>query len=330
MYPELNEKEKSLVEKEAFDYGYDMFCAQLRIDNSRIRYEELKDHAQKGYDFARYKRVAHKKPSPILKKWFSIRGRCLGFREFDLSVDDIKNAIKDTRFALCPVTGKPLKSGEQNGEDWSIDRVNSSKGYTEDNIIVLSSDANKAKDDLDIEGIIRVATSRRLMSLYPYNQINEASWHRMCVTFNSLVKGLGDVPFCKMISDDHQHLAATNLVIMSTHVKLGPINELCRALSADIGKSKFDKIVKYVCQRQKRVATLSSGRIDVEMAVLRSEKAKKILSSVFDVMKSDEKYDKLLMNAHYSINIPDHFFFRCESEKEPQKERRHTSEALAI
>ena len=59
-------------------------------------------------------------------------------REFDLVIEDI--TIPD----ICPALGTPMKSP-------SIDRKDNNKGYTKDNIMVISRRANVIKSDATIE-----------------------------------------------------------------------------------------------------------------------------------------------------------------------------------
>lgn len=67
--------------------------------------------------------------------------------EFSLSKDDI--VIPD----VCPVFGFPLKREKCN--QWktspSIDRIDNTKGYTADNIIVVSRRANILKRDATVD-----------------------------------------------------------------------------------------------------------------------------------------------------------------------------------
>jgi len=74
--------------------------------------------------------------------------------DFDLSLEDI--VIPD----VCPVLGIPLKlevgrkGGDANGP--SLDRINSYKGYTKDNVWVISKKANMCKSDLTLEQLERM------------------------------------------------------------------------------------------------------------------------------------------------------------------------------
>ena len=63
--------------------------------------------------------------------------------EFTLKLEDI--VIPE----ICPVFGRPIIYGDT---DWtaSIDRIDSEKGYTPDNIVIISNKANRAKNNLTL------------------------------------------------------------------------------------------------------------------------------------------------------------------------------------
>jgi len=322
----LNAKNIQIIEKEAFNFGYDMYCAKLRIENCHIRSDDLKVNAKKGYSFAKLKHVNRKKSDPVVKKWLSIRARCLGFRECSLTLEEVGHLF-DQVGQLCPITSETLMSGQKDGSDWSIDRIDSSKGYTFDNVIVMSAAANQAKADLDPEGIVRVATSKKLMSQAPHNKISETSWHRMCSGFNNLVEAYVDVPFCQMIEDDNQQLSATNLVmgIGRYAEKHHHVRPLFKELEKDIGKAKVDAMVKCIRQRHKKILLRHRDHSAMAKCVLESDKIKKILNFVFDVMKKDKKYDKLFMSAFYSFLMTDGHLFRNDPAKDFDKKRDNLS-----
>lgn len=58
----------------------------------------------------------------------------------------------------CPALGIPLEFGSGNRDNSpSIDRLDSSRGYTPDNIIVVSSRANRLKNNATVEELRLVA-----------------------------------------------------------------------------------------------------------------------------------------------------------------------------
>ena len=65
---------------------------------------------------------------------------------FNLTVSD----LNELSFPItCPVLGIPLSFNRGTPEDnsYSIDRIDSSKGYQPDNIVVVSNRANKLKSN---------------------------------------------------------------------------------------------------------------------------------------------------------------------------------------
>lgn len=82
-----------------------------------------------------------------------VRAKILN-REFNLEVDDIKIPTH------CPILGVKLTTkigsgGAQNSP--SLDRINSTKGYTKDNIQVISSMANRMKSDASKDQLLTFA-----------------------------------------------------------------------------------------------------------------------------------------------------------------------------
>lgn len=76
--------------------------------------------------------------------------------QFDLTPTDIDEiGIPIT----CPVLGIPLYFHREKVQDDSIsfDRIDSSKGYTVDNLIVTSYRANRLKSDASLQELRRIA-----------------------------------------------------------------------------------------------------------------------------------------------------------------------------
>lgn len=73
--------------------------------------------------------------------------------EFDLEIEDI--IIPN----LCPILGIEIDKTNQKRMDNSpsIDRIDNSRGYTKDNIIIISWRANNIKSDATIEELIKIA-----------------------------------------------------------------------------------------------------------------------------------------------------------------------------
>lgn len=70
------------------------------------------------------------------------------------------NDLDDIGFPIsCPILGIPLKfNRNQVGPDsYSFDRIDSTKGYDKDNIIIVSWRANKLKNNASVEELKLIA-----------------------------------------------------------------------------------------------------------------------------------------------------------------------------
>lgn len=74
---------------------------------------------------------------------------------FNLTLSDIEEiGIPIT----CPVLGVQLyfNRGEQQDNSISFDRIDSNKGYTKDNIVIVSNRANRLKSDATLEEMSKI------------------------------------------------------------------------------------------------------------------------------------------------------------------------------
>lgn len=75
---------------------------------------------------------------------------------FDLTMSDLNNLSFPI---VCPILGIPLKYNRGKAEDnsYSIDRIDSSKGYSAVNIVVISLKANKLKSNATSDELKRIS-----------------------------------------------------------------------------------------------------------------------------------------------------------------------------
>lgn len=76
--------------------------------------------------------------------------------DFDLTTADIDDiGIPIT----CPVLGIPLKfnKGKPQRDSVSFDRIDSTKGYTRDNVIIVSNRVNQLKANASLEEMRKIA-----------------------------------------------------------------------------------------------------------------------------------------------------------------------------
>jgi len=88
--------------------------------------------------------------------WRSVKNRAKMLSiEFTLSPEDITIPEK------CPILGIPLEKGIFKGAKQryncpSVDRINPKKGYTKDNIQIISFQANRWKSDMSLDDIKKI------------------------------------------------------------------------------------------------------------------------------------------------------------------------------
>lgn len=108
--------------------GVNTYCKECRKPKSRAHYATVSDEK-------------------LL--WQRAKRRAKKFnREFTISIDDI--VIPER----CPVLDIPIyKISGETANSPSLDRIDSSKGYTPDNIVVMSTKANNWKNNMTIDEV---------------------------------------------------------------------------------------------------------------------------------------------------------------------------------
>lgn len=99
--------------------------------------------------------------SKDLLRWAKGRAKTKGL-PFDISESDIRIP------SVCPVLGIPLFKGTGKLTDNSptLDRIDSTGGYTKGNVLVVSARANRIKSDATIEELLKVALFYFQLSTY--------------------------------------------------------------------------------------------------------------------------------------------------------------------
>lgn len=75
--------------------------------------------------------------------------------EFELTEDDIQDML-NTQDYKCYYTGLAFEDAE--GKRPSIDRINSNKGYTKDNVVITLGVINLMKRDLELNEFIELCS----------------------------------------------------------------------------------------------------------------------------------------------------------------------------
>ncbi len=156
----------------AFEIGFDHYRFDLALDLSRFSEEHLQQ-VQYGFEAGKIQNVSKQHINKFEKKILSIRDRCLknGY-EVTITANDLIEKLQQTN-GVCPITEEPFTFAHQEMTDWSVDRVDNTRGYCPDNIEIVSVKANKAKGDLDLEHIIEQAVCK----YNPNSLLSQRQWY---------------------------------------------------------------------------------------------------------------------------------------------------------
>lgn len=193
MYRQINDPP---LPNPAFEIGFDHFRFGLPLDIARFQ-DKHRKAIRDGYDAASMQMVSKKKPDMFEKKLLSIQSRALtkGL-EVSIRVQDLQLSLKNTK-GRCPITLLPFTFATNEDSDWSVDRIDNDKGYAPDNIVIISSRANRAKDNMGLSEIIKIALS----GPPPDSLLNEIEWLTAAEFFYRCLEVKRPVSFCQILSD---------------------------------------------------------------------------------------------------------------------------------
>jgi hypothetical protein len=180
----------------AFEIGFDHYRFGLPLDIARFA-DHHRQQIRYGYEAAKMQAITKKHPDRYESKLLTLRDRALskGF-EVSITSNDLRTRLQLTQ-GCCPITGHPFTFAERNATDWSVDRVDNKRGYSSDNVEIVSVIANQAKSDLDLAGIIKQALGK----IKPGSLLSEAEWFCMARFYYQKMTLLKPLSFCKLLSD---------------------------------------------------------------------------------------------------------------------------------
>ena len=156
----------------AFEIGFDHYRYDLPIDMSQIE-EQHRQQIQYGFEAGRIQNVSKQHSNKFERKLLSLRVRCLRKNyEVTITVFDLMEKLQQTN-GVCPITEEPFTYSLQELTDWSVDRVDNTRGYCPDNIEIVSVKANKAKADLGLVHIIEQAVCK----FNPNSMLTQRQWY---------------------------------------------------------------------------------------------------------------------------------------------------------
>ena len=142
---ELWNKNHPNANKERYARDKDKMLLRTKIWSEKNK-EKIKEQ--------RFERYTNNIPKILLRA--SLHRAKIKGMEHTLKVEDIK--IPE----ICPVLGIPIShqrtGGTPHPNSPSIDRIDNTKGYTKDNIIIVSRRANVLKNDASLEELKKIVT----------------------------------------------------------------------------------------------------------------------------------------------------------------------------
>ena len=127
------------------------FSYKIKTDPSQGIRDRCKDCSSKRAKKEREKRKKNWKYKPALSMFNNSKQRAKSSGiEHTITIDDI--IIPD----FCPILGIKLETGDRKNHENapSIDRIDNNKGYTKDNIMIVSVRANLIKKDATIDELV--------------------------------------------------------------------------------------------------------------------------------------------------------------------------------
>ncbi len=164
---------------EAVQHSIDFIELWRTLGEDYAKWERgMPEHAHpafcEGYAVGQGKHKA-KNPDRFVRKWLQIRFNALKRKRV---VDKTVTAefLKEIDVPVCPVTLINLTYAEQTESDWSIDRVNNDGAYAPENLIVLSTKANKKKGNKTYDDVCGLA-----MKVAASDGLEPSEWYRLAM-----------------------------------------------------------------------------------------------------------------------------------------------------
>lgn len=241
-----------------FEIGFDLFRYGMPLSHCRCNAQHGKD-LHDGYTAAKVQGASPKKPDHFDKKLLTIKDRSLVKNlAVTITAQDIKKALKETK-GICPVTKKPFTFAEHQPTDWSVDRIDNTKGYDPGNIVIISVQANSAKGQLDLAGIIKMA----FQSFLTETVLPTDDWLAMAKFYYTRLALNSPISFCLLVKDGEALENYIDFIVakeMFTKENKKP-SRLLGQLARYAGKGPVETANKLLNKRSKRRLSFNPGLI---------------------------------------------------------------------
>ncbi len=116
-----------------------------------------KRYACNNSDYIKYRHVDYKKRKPLNILFLTCRNNAKK-RSIEFNIDKaFIESLWGKQEGKCFYTGDSMTKELSNENSWSIDRINSSKHYTEDNVVLCCYRVNVCKNNLTLEEFISMS-----------------------------------------------------------------------------------------------------------------------------------------------------------------------------
>lgn len=138
--------------KIGFELGFDLFRYGGYESEDALSLKDVQD----GYNAAKIQNThTLRSQDKFDRKLIQIRARA--YKKgilVTITKADLRAVLKECK-SICPVIFTPLTFATGEESDWSVDRVDNNRGYEPGNIMIMSSLANQAKGNMELEDIMR-------------------------------------------------------------------------------------------------------------------------------------------------------------------------------
>ena len=271
-----------------FELGFDKYRYDFPLELWRFPIEVRKSIAE-GYDAAELQQASRKRPTIYEKKLMTIKGRAYAKGlTVSISAQDLENELLKTHYC-CPVTKERFTFSGGLLTDWSIDRVDNTRGYKPDNIVVVSAKANQAKSNLDLEQMIAVC-----FNTYPdTGDLEVIEWFRMVSFYYTRMKLSGAISFSQLLAKEEGRLEYF-IFLQLTCANDDSSERLISLIRKRTEKRNLEALIKLGRKRLKK-----QGRFN-RASLFGSDKLCSKFNPVIDqVKRHPEVFDHYLLDCMY-------------------------------
>ena len=271
-----------------FELGFDKYRFDLPLELLNFPIAVRKSIAD-GFQAAEIQHVSRRRPTLYEKKLMTLKSRAyIKGLSVTVSAQDLENELLKPHYC-CPVSQERFTFSGGLLTDWSIDRIDNTRGYEPDNIVVVSVKVNQAKSDLNLDEMIAVC-----FKTYPnYRDLEELEWFRMVSFYYNKMSLSGDLSFTQLLDKKKGRLAYF-VFLQLAYVKDSSAERFLSVLKTITQKKEFDALVKLARKRVMKRQYLT------DEALFNSPKLCLALDTVLTLIRSDRKlFDGYLLDCMY-------------------------------